>query len=552
VTTTESSKWRQRRGARCVKKAQRSLCLPTDSEKQELSFDSESPPSEMELETTASETRQRRLAEVQAFTETLPTLEDVAGAWEERRGKDAGITLIRKHSVDADAAVTWYPWPYVQVSRRTDADRRFMRRPKIRRNGLAAASVRPMALWTWLELQRHEMKQRLKRLTGYASQRVGEASHPGPAIGEGSSGEIAGSSSSARRTQVRCTRCGKLDHEDAHCPHFQNPRRQDHPDASFGDTVPHMRQVKVRRDGEVWEVEDRSFTVGRASGQGNNCLIDTLRQAMCHTVSIVVDPSWVRRQLQSRHPTEPHAVTPNNFLELEHHWRDVLILLGEGNKLGRPLQLEPSKFRVVCVDLELEGHGDVVGEGTRTLYIAREHGNHFVPLRVHRGRGQPFAQTGGPGRGGSSSSGIQKDPDRDGSPADGDGERQRPAAHPAQEPDAGKEKGGDADEAGQKANRDEEERKPGKSQSNPTVLGKAAREAERKEAQASATAEVSPGLTGDSLAAGGPAPEGNALPSKRRRVVVEDCRKSQQPRPEDSVGDGAQIAIRQGRERRII
>jgi hypothetical protein len=127
----------------------------------------------------------------------------------------------------------------------------------------------------------------------------------------------------------------------------------------------------------------------------------------------------------------------------------------------------------------------------------------------------------------------------DGSPADGDGERQRPAASPAQEPGARKEKGGDADEAEQKANRDEEERKPGESQSNLTVLGKAAREAERKEAQASATAEVSPGLTADSLAAGGPAPEGNALPSKTLRVVVGDRRKPQQPRPEDSVGDGA-------------
>ena len=163
-----------------MKKAQRSLCLPTDSTSQELSFNSDSPPSEEESVPTASETQQRRLAEVQAFTATLPTLEDVAQEWKEMRRWDVGMTSIRKNFVDAQVASTWHPCLCPQMSRRTDADRRFMRRPKIRRNGLATTSVRPMPLWTWLELQRHQMKQRLKRLTGYASQRVGEASHPGP------------------------------------------------------------------------------------------------------------------------------------------------------------------------------------------------------------------------------------------------------------------------------------------------------------------------------------------------------------------------------------
>ena len=63
---------------------------------------------------------------------------------------------------------------------------------------------------------------------------------------------------------------------------------------------------------------------------------------------------------------------PWSYLELEHHWEDVVRHLGS----------DPASFRVVCVDLRYAGNGDVVGQGPHTLYIAREGGNHFVPLRA--------------------------------------------------------------------------------------------------------------------------------------------------------------------------
>ena len=47
--------------------------------------------------------------------------------------------------------------------------------------------------------------------------------------------------------------------------------------------------------------------------------------------------------------------------------------------IDRP-QNDAPPFRIVRVDLEYMGNGDVVGDGPVMLNIARENGNHFVPL----------------------------------------------------------------------------------------------------------------------------------------------------------------------------
>ena len=102
-------------------------------------------------------------------------------------------------------------------------------------------------------------------------------------------------------------------------------------------------------------------------------MIDTLRQLM--------DPSKpstcakeIRNALRERFKVGDDKVTAANYLTFDAHWRDIAQILGR----------EPSSYKITCVDSEFEGHGEVVGSmddlGIISLYIARENGNHFVPL----------------------------------------------------------------------------------------------------------------------------------------------------------------------------
>ena len=129
-------------------------------------------------------------------------------------------------------------------------------------------------------------------------------------------------------------------------------------------------------------VEGQDFYVGTASGEGCNCLIDTLKQQLLCTD---VPPEGVRELLKEEFPRGPRRVTSMNFLELQYHWKKVIQfigLLGQDSKI-----LRPEQFRIVCVDLAFVGNGDVEGTGPTTLYIARERASHFVPL--HRYRSTP-------------------------------------------------------------------------------------------------------------------------------------------------------------------
>ena len=136
-----------------------------------------------------------------------------------------------------------------------------------------------------------------------------------------------------------------------------------------------MFQMEVRREGPHVYVDGLRFHVGMASGASNNCLLDTLRQQF----EMVVHLTNVRRDLQRRFPRGPDQVTRDNFLTLHAHWRDAVDLLFQWDVSGKP-RLTHTTFRIVCVDLVHLGHGDVVGDGPHTIYIAREGQVHFVPL----------------------------------------------------------------------------------------------------------------------------------------------------------------------------
>ena len=119
---------------------------------------------------------------------------------------------------------------------------------------------------------------------------------------------------------------------------------------------------------------------GTASGEGCNCLIDTLRQLVS-----AAKPSTclkeIRNALRGRFKSGPDKVTAGNYLTFDVHWKGVVELL----------EKDPDDYKITCIDLDFHGHGEVVGnvgdaghEGIISLYIARENGNHFVPLHKKR------------------------------------------------------------------------------------------------------------------------------------------------------------------------
>ena len=151
---------------------------------------------------------------------------------------------------------------------------------------------------------------------------------------------------------------------------------------------PHMTQLswQLLSNGYL-EIEGLLYTRGQATGQANNCLIDTLRQ-VCGGGAQVASLAWVRAKLQERFSPAEVArrglpagavVTPGSFLELQHHWADVVDLLFEIDA-GKGHTLSSEAFTVKCVDLRYMGNGDVVGSGCHAVHIARVFACHCEPL----------------------------------------------------------------------------------------------------------------------------------------------------------------------------
>jgi len=144
-----------------------------------------------------------------------------------------------------------------------------------------------------------------------------------------------------------------------------------------GAAGPHVAgELEVHLEDRMVVVNGTYFHRGRASGAGCNCLIDTLRQHL----RVTTDIPWVRRQLQLLFQIEPNNVTHNNFLDFRVHGMAIIRLLCNAKRRGAE-PVDMSMFRIVCVDLQYLGQGDIIGNGDVTFHIARVHGNHFIPLR---------------------------------------------------------------------------------------------------------------------------------------------------------------------------
>ena len=149
--------------------------------------------------------------------------------------------------------------------------------------------------------------------------------------------------------------------------------------------VPVVITGNARR--KLVRVGEQVFVKGAASGEDNNCLIQTFILALQDIVSFIADPGWIRSQLQRRFPSGPNAVTADNYLDLRPHWRDIVSLISEsacaqGFRDGRLIR--PEAFRITCVEERRQVVGDVVGDGPTDLFILNESMLHFVPLLRRR------------------------------------------------------------------------------------------------------------------------------------------------------------------------
>ena len=142
----------------------------------------------------------------------------------------------------------------------------------------------------------------------------------------------------------RCHRCDKIGHKTDACPFFKK-ERDTHSDAKWGDTTPHLQQTQIliSVEGEAvqycqrlpgwWigqkleiSVDGMCFVLGSASGEGCNCLIDTLRQVL---PTFVCDVALVRAELEQRHAPHSTAILPFDYLDLAIYWSDIIDIIGE-------------------------------------------------------------------------------------------------------------------------------------------------------------------------------------------------------------------------------
>ena len=151
-------------------------------------------------------------------------------------------------------------------------------------------------------------------------------------------------------TAHRCTSCDKPGHannEDRRCIFYRRNRGQiawapNHPDSTLGNTVPHISETQIRiscngveqtedHREPYWyrnqvieiEVDGHAYRLGEASGDGCNCLIDTLRQKL---QGIICNISWVRQELENHHRGKDTQIIPGDYLPLD-FWDDIVDLL---------------------------------------------------------------------------------------------------------------------------------------------------------------------------------------------------------------------------------
>ena len=158
----------------------------------------------------------------------------------------------------------------------------------------------------------------------------------------------------------------------------------------LGPTLPHRTQVECTAAGAtesglpIFRVLGQEYYVGTASGQQNNCLINSLRQCL----ALQVDVGAVRRELVREFGARRgrSRVDEKSYLELFHHGEPVLRLIHQHCSDG-VVPYEPRDFCIVGINFEKcsvdEGrHGEVVGnrDARNHLVLACRSNVHFDPM----------------------------------------------------------------------------------------------------------------------------------------------------------------------------
>ena len=135
-------------------------------------------------------------------------------------------------------------------------------------------------------------------------------------------------------------------------------------------------------------VDNMRFEIGTATGEGCNCLIDTLRRQLNALPSVLIPESClpeVRRLLEQRHRHGPTPITTGDYLDLAHYWEDIVNLLWKHDRIGLQPRRSAKFFEIICADLTYIDNGERLPRDRdpsrdRGLYVARVNENHFVPL----------------------------------------------------------------------------------------------------------------------------------------------------------------------------
>ena len=93
------------------------------------------------------------------------------------------------------------------------------------------------------------------------------------------------------------------------------------------------------------EIGGEQLHIGKASGEGMNCLIDTLRQIIAGGLNCNV--GVVRRHLERT----DKDIRPRDFLDFAKHWRATVALLARHNDDGKAFVAD--EFTLKCVDLSM-------------------------------------------------------------------------------------------------------------------------------------------------------------------------------------------------------
>ena len=198
----------------------------------------------------------------------------------------------------------------------------------------------------------------------------------------------------AQGNDPSCSSCGKtchLDSSDPRCDFFGQDRGNlpfhdgivdaeqfRDTQAGTGGSLPHFSQVVwsfTNAAGTELSLNGDPYRKGSASGMSNNCLIDSL----CQTLNMQCNHQLVRKNLLDEFgmfaPTDRRHVTSDSFLDVDCHWRSILI------SLSQQVPFDISEYRIVALYADVVGNGVVLGNtnARHSLVIVNTGNMHFEP-----------------------------------------------------------------------------------------------------------------------------------------------------------------------------